>query len=447
MTDTALVLAAGRGTRMRSRLAKVLHPLCGRPMAAWVLRAAEAAGCQVCLVVGHDREQVLDALQPGSHAVQAEQLGTGHAVACAASVLPRTGRLLVLAGDTPLLRPETLRELLAGHGDALCTVLTAEVGAVEANRRAYGRVVREGDRVARIVEHAHCTPDERSIGEINTGVYAFDAAWLLDEVVPKLQPHPPKGEYYLPDAVAAAAEAGRLDAVICRDPEEVAGVNDRASLADAAAVLRRRIARRHLLAGVTLEDPAATWIDDTVELAEDVTVGPGCVLKGATRVGRDTVIHAHSVLEDAVVGEGVSVGPFARLRQGTVLDEGSRVGNFVETKNAHLQQGVKASHLSYLGDTEIGPATNVGAGTITCNYDGYAKHRTEIGAGVFVGSNSSLVAPVQIGDGALVGAGSVVTADVPADALALGRGRQTNLEGRAPELRDVFRARAEADGE
>ncbi len=445
MSDTALILAAGRGTRMRSRLAKVLHPLCGRPMAGWVVRAAEAAGCATCLVVGHDREAVLEALKPARHAVQAEQLGTGHAVACAAGGLPRTGRLLVLAGDTPLLRPETLEALLDGHGSALCTVLTAEVGAAEATRRGYGRVVREGDRVARIVEHANASEAERALGEINTGVYAFDAAWLLDEVVPALKPHPPKGEYYLPDAVAAAAALGRLSAVVCADPEEVTGVNDRAALADATAVLRARIARRHLLAGVTLEDPTATWIDDTVVLAEDVTVEAGVVLRGSTRVGRDSILRAHSVLEDAVVGEGVSVGPFARLRQGTVLGAGARVGNFVETKNARLAEGVKAGHLSYLGDCAIGPDTNVGAGTITCNYDGFAKHHTAIGAGVFVGSNTALVAPVSVGDGALVGAGSVITADVPGNALALGRGRQAVFEDRAETLRELFRTRSEGD--
>jgi bifunctional UDP-N-acetylglucosamine pyrophosphorylase/glucosamine-1-phosphate N-acetyltransferase len=466
MTTTALILAAGRGTRMKSSLAKVLHPLCGRPMVSWVIAAAREAGCAPAAVVGHQAEAVRAALAPDVRTVlQPVPRGTGDAVRSAAGVLPAEGTLLVLAGDTPLLRPETLRALLAGHASEpgrRCTVLTAVLPDEEVATNAYGRIVRDaGGRVLRIVETANASPAERQIAEVNTGVYAFDARWLFEEVAPALVPHPPKDEYYLTDAVEAAAAVGGLSAVIHGDLDEVTGVNDRAALAHCEGVLRARINRRWMLDGVTLRDPASAYIDAEVRLERDVTVGPGAVLRGHTTVAEGAEIGAYAVVEDcevgpgarilpgsvcvgAALGAGAAAGPMARLREGAVLGAEAKVGNFVEVKKATLGDGAKASHLSYIGDAEVGPGANIGAGTITCNYDGYAKWRTVIGAGAFIGSNTALVAPITVGAGAIVGAGSALSADVPDNALGVTRAPQRNIDGLAEKLRARYAARAEA---
>ncbi len=313
----------------------------------------------------------------------------------------------------------------------------------------------------RIVEAANATPEERMIREFNTGLYAFDARWLFEEVLPGLVAHPPKGEFYLTDAIEVAAAAGGLNAVLHNDRAEMMGVNDRAALAVAEGLLRDRINRAWMLSGVTLRDPATTYIDAGVALARDVTLGPGVVLTGETTIGESAEIGPYAILKDtavaagsrvlagsvcegAIVGPEASVGPMARLRPGAVLEARVKVGNFVEVKKSTLRTGAKVSHLSYIGDAEIGEAANIGAGTITCNYDGFAKHRTVIGAGAFVGSNTSLVAPISIGAGALIGAGSAPNRDVPANALAITQGRQQNLEGKATVLRERYRARAEA---
>ncbi len=460
-TPHALILAAGRGTRMKSRLSKVLHPLCGRPMVMWVVEAARGAGCAPAAVVGHQAEAVTAVLGPTvPAALQAAPRGTGDAVASAGGLIPREGTVLVLAGDTPLLRSETLSALLRGHS-GLCTVLTVTVPEREVLSNAYGRIVRGPDgAVQRIVEHADASEAERAIPEVNTGVYAFDARWLFDEVLPTLRPHPPKGEYYLTDAIEAAAAAGGLSALRHGDPEEVVGVNDRAALARCERVLRRRINERWMLAGVSLRDPETTYIDAQVQLAPDVQIGPGAVLRGETvvaggatigayavldgcRVGAGAAVHPGSVCVGALIGPRASVGPMARLREGAVLHEAVKVGNFVEVKKAVLHRGAKASHLSYLGDAEIGEGANIGAGTITCNYDGFGKNRTQIGARAFIGSNSALVAPVRIGDGAIVAAGSAVGRDVPAEALALTRPPQVNKPDLAPRLRERYRLRAQ----
>lgn len=440
MTTTALLLAAGKGTRMRSSLAKVLHPLCGRPMAGWVLHACAEAGLAPTLVVGHQADRVRDTFPGVPTALQAEQNGTGHAVACAADALPREGTLVVLAGDTPLVRGETLTALVDAHAasGALCTVLTLEVD----DPGAYGRIVRGPSGVERIVEAANASPEELQINEVNSGMYAFDARWLLDEVIPTLRPHPPKDELYLTDAIEAAADAGRLDALCHHDADELMGVNDKAALAVATRILRQRINLAWMQAGVTMHDPEQTYIDADVRLEQDVTLEPGVVLKGATSIATGTQVFAHSVLEDTQVGPDCKVGPFARLRPGTVLRSRVKVGNFVETKKAVLHDKVSAGHLSYLGDTEIGAGSNIGAGTITCNYDGYGKHRTEIGARAFIGSNSSLVAPVVIGADTIVAAGSTITNNVPDDSLGLGRARQKNLVGRAEDIRRRNRDKA-----
>jgi bifunctional UDP-N-acetylglucosamine pyrophosphorylase/glucosamine-1-phosphate N-acetyltransferase len=436
---------------MRSGLAKVLHPLCGRPMAGWAVEAARQAGCSVSVVVGHQADAVREALPGCSFALQDPPLGTGHAVQCALDALPQEGTVVVMPGDAPLIRAETLDRLLSGH-EGLCTVLTMVVD----QPGAYGRFVRA--EKSYIVEAANASPKELAVTEVNSGVYAFDAAWLRQQIQ-DLKPHPPKGEYYLTDVIEAASEAGALNAVIHPDPDEMMGVNDRVALSVAEERLRQRINRGWMAHGVTLRDPRSTYIDVGVRLERDVRVEPGALLTGSTVVETGSVIGPNSVLHDTHVGPNcvikpmvvcngarlgaeVAVGPMARLREGTVVEDTSKIGNFVETKKAHLGVGVKAGHLSYLGDCSIGAKTNIGAGTITCNYDGWGKHHTEIGEGAFIGSNASLVAPVTIGEGAIVGAGSVVTEAVGDEDLAIGRGRQKNLKGAASKVHARNKKRA-----
>ena len=458
MPDVALILAAGRGTRMRSSLAKVLHPLLGRPMVAWCVEAARAAGLEPVVVVNHQEEAVRAALahQGVRFARQPEPRGTGHAVLSALPELPADGAMIVMAGDCPLLRPETLSDLLAAHSARAVTVLTAILD----DGAEYGRVLRdEAGAPCRIVEAAEASPEQRAIREINTGVYAFDLAWLR-AVVADFQPHPPKGEIYLTDALEAAWRAGRAGAVVHPQLAEVQGVNDRVALSEARAELQARVLRAHALAGVTFEAPLSTVVEADVNLGEDALVEAGAVLRGATRIGPGARIGAHAVVEDSEIGAGVHVlphsvlsgarveagarvGPFARLRPGAVVEPEAHVGNFVELKNARLRRGAKANHLAYLGDADIGERANIGAGTITCNYDGYQKHRTTIEEGAFIGSNAALVAPVTIGANAIVGAGSVITRSVPADALSVARAPQQDRAGWAV----YFRKRARGEGE
>ncbi len=443
----AIVLAAGKGTRMRSATAKVLHPLLGRPLLAYPLEACAKAGLgRVVVVVGHQADEVRAALGAtgATFVVQAEQLGTGHAVLCAREALEGfSGTALVLCGDVPLLRPETLERLAATHRDAgaKITVLTMELD----DPTGYGRLVRDADGwVERIVEEADATEAERAIREVNTGTYAVELPWLW-EALARVGRDNAQGEVYLTDAVALAAREGAAAAVALADPGEALGVNSRVQLAEAGRILRDRIHRAWMEAGVTLEDPATTWIEPGVELEPDVTLGPGVRLEGATRVATGARIDTGAVLVNALVGPGAhvkpycvvtdarieagaQVGPFAHLRPGAVVGPEARVGNFVEMKKAVLGRGAKANHLTYLGDATVGEATNIGAGTITCNYDGVNKHPTVIGARAFIGSNTSLVAPVTVGDGAVVGAGSTITKDVPPGALGVARGKQRNVE-------------------
>ncbi|GAB4276583.1 MAG: bifunctional UDP-N-acetylglucosamine diphosphorylase/glucosamine-1-phosphate N-acetyltransferase GlmU [Deferrisomatales bacterium] len=442
----ALVLAAGKGTRMKSSRAKVLHPLLGRPLIAYPVAACRQAGVErVVAVVGHQAPEVAEALEGFGVALafQEEQRGTGHAVLCARDAAD-TGRgvALVLCGDVPLIRPETLSALLATHRQARArvTVLSVEL----ADPAGYGRLVRDRrGRLQRIVEEKDAPASERAIREVNTGTYAVELPWVW-EALEGVGADNSQGEYYLTDVVEAAARDGRATSLRVEDPAEVLGINSRTHLAEATRLLRGRINERWMEAGVTLEDPATTWIEPGVTLAPDVTLGPGCRLTGATQVetgarldqgvvAHDAVIGAgahvkpYCVLSDARLGPGVQVGPFAHLRPGAVLEEGARVGNFVEMKKAVLGRGSKANHLTYLGDTTVGEGANIGAGTITCNYDGVHKHPTVIGDGAFIGSNASLVAPVEIGPGATVAAGSTVTQDVPPEALGVGRARQRNV--------------------
>lgn len=448
---TVIVLAAGGGTRMKSKTMKVLHPIAGRSMIGHVLHAAAALEpTRIVAVVGNQREQVsahIHELAPDVLlAVQETQDGTGHAVRMAWEALPaeqRAGTVLVAYGDTPLLEGESLRAFVdfhRGNPDAV-SILTGVV----ADPHGYGRIVRSAEGgVEAIVEQKDATADQATICEINSGILAFDADFL-DAVLPRLGNENAGGEYYLTDTVSIARSDGRtVGAFTISDVMQTEGVNDRAQLAVLAAEMNRRILDRWMRAGVTVVDPASTWIDADVKLAPDVTVLPGVQLLGTTVVAEDAVIGPDSTLRDvevgagarvvrthgelAVIGAGATVGPFAYLRPGTELGEGGKIGTFVETKNAQIGPGAKVPHLSYVGDATIGEGANIGAGTIFANYDGIAKHRSAIGRYAKTASNNTFVAPVTVGDGAATGAGSVIRRDVPAGSLAVTSGPQRHYD-------------------
>ncbi len=446
----SIVLAAGKGTRMKSGLIKVLHPVAGLPMIAWPVAAAREAGSDpVVLVIGHQASAVQGMFRGAPDircAMQEEQLGTGHAVACALDALAGFhGTLLILCGDTPLLRSETLKNMLAYHREngAAITVLTA----LMADPFGYGRVVRDNaGRVTGIVEQKDATPEEQKITEINSGIYCMDSGFLFANIK-GIGNNNAQGEYYLTDLLSIAVQKGLVSlALPTADADEIMGVNDRVQLAEAGRILRGRINREHMLNGVTLIDPEHTYIDYGVTIGTDTTIHPGCLICGGSiigcgceieaavsisdcRIGDGCHIKASSVLESSALGEDVAVGPMAHLRPGTVLGNKVKIGNFVETKKIVMGEGSKASHLTYLGDAEIGRDVNIGCGTITCNYDGINKHRTVIGDDVFIGSDVQLVAPVTVGRNSLVAAGTTVTVDVPPDSLALSRVPQVNKEG------------------
>lgn len=450
----AVILAAGKGTRMKSEQPKVLHTIAGKAMVHFPIEAASRLGIErTVLVVGHGAEAVRQ--ETGdcgiAYAVQAEQLGTGHALLCAREALMEfDGALILLAGDVPLIQTDTLEDLVRQHeqAQAAVTVLTMELD----NPFGYGRIVREDGAVVRIVEQKDATPSEQALNEVNTGIYCFDARFVF-ESLGKLGTDNAQGEYYLTDVLEMAVKEGRIvEAALLNCPEEAMGINDRAQLADAAERIRRRLNREHMLAGVTLIDPAQTYIDAGVEIGPDSLIHPGAHLKGKTRIGAGCEIEtgvvvqdclvadrchlkAGSVLENSEIGAESAVGPMAHLRPGTQLLGENKIGNFVETKKAVIGKGSKASHLTYLGDCELGQRVNVGCGTITCNYDGVNKFRTEIGDDVFVGSDVQLVAPVKVGRGALIAAGATITKDVPEDALAIARAPQKVLEGWAAKRR------------
>lgn len=446
----SIVLAAGKGTRMKSSLIKVLHPIAGLPMISWPVAAARDAGSDpIVLVIGHQANAVQGTFRGAADircAMQEEQLGTGHAVACALDSLAGFhGTVLILCGDTPLLRSETLQQMLAYHRDhkAAVTVLTALMD----NPFGYGRVLRGADgHVVRIVEQKDATAEERAIREINSGIYCMDSAFLFGNIR-SLSNNNAQGEYYLTDLLAVAVQQGLTClALPTDDADEIMGVNDRAQLAEAARILRRRINYEHMLNGVTIIDPEQTYIDHGVTIGADSVIHPGCQIGGGSvigsgceidanvsisgcTIGDDCHIKASSVLEDSLLGEDVAVGPMAHLRPGSQLGDKVKIGNFVETKKIIMGKGSKASHLTYLGDAEIGSEVNIGCGTITCNYDGVNKHKTVIGDDVFIGSDVQLVAPVTVGRNSLVAAGTTVTIDVPADSLAISRTPQVNKEG------------------
>lgn len=447
----AIILAAGRSTRMRSKMPKMLHPLCGLPMTAHVIRACLSAGVErIVVVVGHEAEAVKMGLGGNvEYALQAQQRGTGDAVKAAHNLLGDwPGAILVLAGDVPLLRGETLASLRAHHtqSGAGVTLLTAFMD----DPAGYGRVVRDAaGQVTGIVEHKDANDAQRRIKEWNPSLYAFRGKSLW-AALQQVQPANAQGEYYLTDTVGVLARQGeRIEALAVDDARDALGVNTRVELAVCDAILRARLLTAHMLAGVSIIDPATTYIDVDVTIGQDTIIEPNTFLKRGTSVGEDCVIGPNSRIENSRIGQGVrvfasqvvdsvledgaKVGPFANLRAGSHLGRNVKIGDFVEVKNAILHEGAQASHLAYIGDAEIGEGTNIGAGAITCNYDGYRKHRTQIGKRAFIGSNSTLVAPITIGDGAFIAAASIVTQDVPADALAIARPQMLTKAGWAAQ--------------
>jgi bifunctional UDP-N-acetylglucosamine pyrophosphorylase/glucosamine-1-phosphate N-acetyltransferase len=450
MSDVHLVvLAAGKGTRMKSSLPKVLHQVAGRPMIDHVLTAGhELAPSTVTVVTGFQADRLQAALAGHSHivsVVQEPQLGTAHALLATAPVLEGLrGILVLLSGDVPLLRARTLETLVARHRDtgAAATLVTAVVP----NPGGYGRVVRSGEAIARIVEDRDASAEERAIREINAGVYAFELDGMFD-ALRAIAADNAQGEYYLPDLVAMFRSAGRVvETVTVEDADEILGVNSRSELAEVSRKMREAKCRELMAAGVTIEDPATTYIDGDVRIGIDTIVKPGVTIEGQTTIGAGCEIHSGVRIASSAVGDGVhildhclidhatiqdhaSVGPFAHLRANAVVGVSARVGNFVELKKSVLGDRSKAMHLSYLGDATIGTDANIGAGTITCNYDGVAKHQTTIEDGAFVGSDTQLIAPVTIGAGAYVGTGTTVREDVPPGALAVSAGKQRNIEG------------------
>jgi bifunctional UDP-N-acetylglucosamine pyrophosphorylase/glucosamine-1-phosphate N-acetyltransferase len=436
LATAAVILAAGKGTRMKSDLPKVLHPIAGRPMIAQVLASLAPLGASpVTIVVAPGMEAVAAAVAPYPTVLQERQLGTGHAVLAARGALgDRPGDVLILYGDTPLISTETLRALLARRREADHPAVVV-LGMRPGDPGEYGRLVVDGaGRLEAIVEHRDATAEQRKIGLCNSGVMAVDGArlWaLLDQVGDRNA----KSEFYLTDIVAIARRQGLACAAVEAPAEELIGVNSRAELAEAEAVLQRRLRRQAMEAGATLIDPTSVWLSHDTILGRDVVVGPQVIFGPGVHVADGVEIRPFCHIEGARIESSAVIGPFARLRPGSVIGKGARVGNFVETKNAALGAGSKANHLSYLGDARVGEGANVGAGTVTCNYDGFAKHETVIGPGAFIGTNSSLVAPVTVGAGAFVAAGSVITQDVAPDALALARARQVEKPGWAALFR------------
>ncbi|MFB9974824.1 bifunctional UDP-N-acetylglucosamine diphosphorylase/glucosamine-1-phosphate N-acetyltransferase GlmU [Allobacillus sp. SKP2-8] len=448
----AVVLAAGKGTRMKSKLYKVLHPVCGKPMVEHVVdQLDELQLNQLITVVGHGAEKVKEQLGSRSeYALQEEQLGTGHAVQMADPFIGNNeGTTVVVCGDTPLLTAETLKQLMQHHEkeQSAVTVLTTELE----NPSGYGRIVRnESNEVAKIVEDKDATDEEKQLTEINTGTYCFDNKMLF-EALKNVSNSNAQGEYYLPDVLEIAKDEGKkVTAYLTPDDKETIGVNDRLALSKAEKLMQKRINEKHMKNGVTLIDPDQTYIGPDVIIEPDVVIEPGCRIQGKTtiqsdvyvglnseiidcEIGEGTEIH-QSVLKESKVGRQVKVGPFAHIRPESTLQDDVKVGNFVEIKKTTMGQNSKASHLSYLGDAEIGDDVNVGCGSITVNYDGKSKHKTIIEDGVFIGCNSNLVAPVTLKEGSYVAAGSTITKDIPEKALSIARARQVNKEGYVERL-------------
>lgn len=448
----AVILAAGQGTRMKSKLYKVLHPVCGKPMVQHVIDEISKLHInKMVTIIGHGAEKVKSYIgNKSEYALQEEQLGTAHAVMQAADQLvDKEGITIVICGDTPLITAKTMEALFSQHEQtsASATVLTASAE----DPTGYGRIIRnQNGQVERIVEHKDATDEERKVKEINTGTYCFDNKALF-AALKNVSNDNAQGEYYLPDVIEILRDqGGTISAFQTESFEETIGVNDRMALSEAERIMRQRINSEHMKNGVTIIDPTNTYISDGVEIGSDTVIYPGTVLEGKTRIGSDCQIgpHSHihhcnvadhvkiehSVVEESEIGSGVIIGPYAHIRpQSTILDH-AKIGNFVEIKNTTFGQGSKASHLSYIGDAEVGENVNIGCGSITVNYDGKNKHLTKIADDVFVGCNSNLIAPVAVEKGAYIAAGSTITKDVPSDALAIARQRQINKENYVKKL-------------
>lgn len=449
----AVVLAAGKGTRMKSSLYKVLHPVCGKPMVDHVVSNMEKLGAtEIVSVVGHGAEMVKDTLgERSTYVVQEEQLGTAHAVQQAEAVLDgREGTTIVICGDTPLITPETIQQLMTTHHEAgaKATILTAIVD----DPTGYGRILRGADElVTGIVEQKDATPEQQKVQEINSGTYCFDNKALF-EALKKVDNNNSQGEYYLTDVISILKEQGEaIAAFAAADADELLGVNDRVALSQAESYMRRRLAMHHMREGVTIIDPASTYIGADVVIGSDTVLLPGTMLEGSTVIGENstigpnthlknshigshTTVHS-SVVTDSKIADHVAVGPFAHIRPGSDLGNHVKIGNFVEVKKATIDEGSKLSHLTYMGDAEIGKNVNIGCGTISVNYDGKNKFKTTIEDNAFIGCNSNLVAPVTVGKGAYVAAGTTVTKNVTEDSLAIGRVKQENKEGYAKRIK------------
>ncbi len=447
MSLAAVVLAAGKGTRMKSKLPKVLHKLCGKPMLSYVIDSVIVAGVEkTVVVVGYGADLVAQEVKDTAQvAFQAEQLGTAHALMQAAPFLKDfPGQLLVLCGDTPLIEAGSLSKLVENHraAGAVATVLTAEME----EPAGYGRVIRDGmGRVTRIVEQKDASPEEKLVREVNTGIYCFETAGLFD-ALNKVTPANAQGEYYLTDIIEMYVRRGlAVGAVMLEDPREMTGINDRVHLAEVERYIRGRVLDDLMRSGVTVMDPSSTFVDRNVRIGRDTVIYPFTIIEGDTVIGEECIIGPGSRLVNACVGSGVSVqnsivinskvgdncsiGPFAYLRPETRLGRGVKVGDFVEIKKSVLGDGSKVPHLSYVGDATVGEKVNIGCGSITCNYDGHKKWPTHIGDSAFIGSNTNLVAPVEVGAGAFIGAGSTITKDVPAGALGVERAKQKVVPG------------------
>ena len=444
---TSVILAAGMGTRMKSKMPKVLHKVCGKPLSKWVIDASKAAGSdKVCAVVGHKAETVKEVLgDVCEFALQAEQKGTGHAIMQAIDVIKNSkGEVVILNGDTPLITAETINKAIEYHKNNgnQATVITAILD----DATGYGRIVRDNDgSVLKIVEQKDASEEEKKINEVNSGMYVFDAQSLV-YALDKITPNNAQGEYYLTDTLEILLSAGKkIGGYAISDNDEIRGINDRVQLNEAENIMQKRINEYHMRNGVTMRNPESVYIEDGVEIGNDTEICQNVTIKSGTKIGSDCVIGSGSMLDRAVIHDGVDVlssvilesevdegthvGPFAYIRPNCHVGKEVKVGDFVELKNSNIDDGTKISHLTYIGDSDVGKRVNFGCGTVTCNYDGKKKYRTTIGDDCFVGCNTNFVSPINVGDGVYIAAGSTITEDIPENSLSIARARQVNKEG------------------